>query len=147
MEKKNVKDGIVKEKEALLDISTAITRQRIRIDGELYELASPEDFEMHEFMWIADRGQKIGELMGESYNEKDGADLDIKLDDLAKKVVLVPDAIFKKLKASHKLAIIRVFSEAVESIGEIPRPNGGQESSPDSKDSTEEASKVGSTPS
>lgn len=147
MEDKKVKDGNVKEKEALLDISTTITRQRIRIDGELYELASPEDFEMHEFMWIADRGQKIGELMGDGYTDEQGADLDIKLDDLAKKVLLVPDNIFKKLKASHKLAIIRVFSEAVESIGEVPRSAGGQESSPDSKDSTEEASKVGSEPS
>lgn len=131
------------EDEILLNISTKEPeRPKIKIDDVVYELAVPDDFKLKDFLWIAKVGKDVSKLIN-SNSEKDIGKIEKLVGGIARKVLnQVPDEVYNRLTDAQKFAVINVFTEAVENLGEDPR-RPGTKSSPDSSDSMAEASEAG----
>jgi len=99
-------------------------RPKIGIDGTPYSMAIPEDFEYCEFAWLVKTGRKITEYFrGDIHDKKQLADIEQQIDTVARRILPdVPDEVFAKLRPSHKMKLINVFSEAVGEIAGAPRP-------------------------
>tara|TARA_Y100000310_G_scaffold47500_2_gene44069 strand:- start:11197 stop:11640 length:444 start_codon:yes stop_codon:yes gene_type:complete len=134
----------------LLDLSTSRQRERIAIDGKQYELSAAQDFELREYLWLAEKGKKIQELGPDSYDAAKFAKLSKTLDLLVCKIVRtkMPRRVLKKLTSAQKIAIMNAFTEAVgiKEATARPTPQDGTSLSPASNDSTEEQSQAGSRP-
>lgn len=133
----------------LLQLSTEQPkRKKIKIDDVDYEVAVPEDFELEEFLELANSGTEAGELVtGKKISPERIKKLTGLLDMVTKRAIPdLPDEVFKKLRPIQKFAIVNVFSGEVS--GKLrgpasPDPSHGQSSSLDSSDSMEEQSKAG----
>lgn len=94
----------------LLDLTTLITRPTIKIDGEIFEILSPDEvsiIDSHRFGLWGRRIQALADLEGEDA-EKELAELVSKV---ARKVAVgVPDEAFAKLPGAHRQAISDVFT-------------------------------------
>lgn len=94
----------------LLDLTTLITRPRIKIDGEIFEILSPDEvsiIDSHRFGLWGRRIQALADIEGEDA-EKELTELVSKV---ARKVTVgVPDEVFAKLPGAHRQAISDVFT-------------------------------------
>jgi hypothetical protein len=118
-----------------LSISTAPPkRERISIDGVVYELATVDDLELRESLRLADAGRKIGKHVRGEYSEEGAEQMQALLDQVSRRVVIgLTDEVFGKLRHSHKLAIVQAFSDAAGWAG---GPQQTETSPPDSSAST-----------
>jgi hypothetical protein len=94
----------------LLDLTTLITRPTIKVDGEIFEILSPDEVSItdsHRFgMW----GRRIHAL-----NDMEGEEAEKELTALVsmvarKAAVGMPDEVFAKLPGAHRQAISDVFT-------------------------------------
>lgn len=94
----------------LLDLTTLITRPTIKIDGEIFEILSPDEvsiIDSHRFGLWGRRIQALADI--------EGKDAERELTELVSKVarkvaVGVPDEAFAKLPGAHRQAISDVFT-------------------------------------
>ncbi|AEQ50748.1 hypothetical protein [Pelagibacterium halotolerans] len=91
----------------LLDLQTLIERPIIKVDGNAYELYSPDELTIIQSQWFTRAGQQI-EALGKGDDEQ--ALLD-KLTEVARRaLVAMPEEVFAKLTDRHKTAIVQVFT-------------------------------------
>lgn len=130
-----------------LVISTAAPeRQSIVIDGTSYQLATPEDLELRQSLWLAKAGKRVQALMEGEHSDAELDELQALLDRMTRTVVLkLPAEVFARLRDTQKLAIAGAFTDAVSLSGDGSR-RSGQTSSPDSNGSTEATTTDGSGP-
>jgi hypothetical protein len=99
----------------LLDLTTMLLeRQRIRIDGTLYELRSPEELSVLQSARFTRWGGEI-ERLGQSLGGADHADRDAELTALLRQVaaaalVDVPAAVIERLSGGQAMSIVEVFT-------------------------------------
>jgi hypothetical protein len=94
----------------LLDLDTLITRPFIKIDGQRYDLVSPEELSVLASHCLGSRGRRI-ETLSQSDDEDDGADLEALITEVAREVLAdTPNEVFAKLTGAHQMAIVDVFT-------------------------------------
>jgi len=97
---------------ALLDLKTTTERPKIAIDGELYEILSPDE------LGIADRGvfaatvRRIAEIMAkESLDDDAKAEAARLLREVADRIMVgVPEAVRAKLNDTQRLQVAEAFT-------------------------------------
>lgn len=94
-------------KAPILDLDTLIDRPTIRVDGNLYELWSPEELSVLDSQYFTRQGREIEELAKADDTEALAA--------LIGKVcrrcfVEIPDDVFAKLSPPQRTAIVEAFS-------------------------------------
>ena len=123
----------------LLDLSTKRKREKIAIDGKLYELAAMQDFQLQEYRWLADKGEEIGELSGAGLTSADLPKLTKLLDKVIGKIIRTKMSrqVLRKLTNTQKISIMNAFTKVAGIKGETarPTPQDGTSFSPGSKDS------------
>lgn len=97
--------------EPLLDIETLIERPKIRIDGELYEILSPDEISAVDAQRFGAEGRRIDALSGkDSLSDKERKDLTKMLRDISDRVMVgVPEEIREKLSDQHRLQVAEAF--------------------------------------
>lgn len=95
----------------VLDLATLIERPRVRIDGEAYEMLSPEEISIVDHQRFAAMGRRLDELMGkDALSKQEGAAMRRTADDLARQLLPdVPSDVYEKLSDAQKVDIIQVF--------------------------------------
>jgi hypothetical protein len=98
----------------ILDLTTLYERDTIRIDGTPYELRSPAEFTILEYLRIGKRGQALQALQGKfgEITEDEVAQLSSALDEACRLVLIAPDEVHAKLRDHHRQAIIGAFTDA-----------------------------------
>lgn len=92
----------------ILDLNTLIERPTIRIDGETYELRSPDELSVLDSHFFTVKGKEI-EQLGEA--EGSDADLAAVVDQVVPRMVIdLPDDVYDRLSGAAKLAIVDVFT-------------------------------------
>lgn len=95
---------------ALLDLDTLIERPRIAIDGELYEILSPDELSVIDSHRFGRWGRRIEEL-AEQDGEAAEAELDEVISRAARKIMPdVPEELFGRLPGSARWAVIDLFT-------------------------------------
>lgn len=94
----------------LLELDTLIERRRIAIDGELYEIISPDELSVIDSHRFGRWGRRIEQLA-----EMDGEEAERELEELiaitARKILVgVPDQLFEQLPGSGRWAVIDLFT-------------------------------------
>ncbi|GAM04804.1 hypothetical protein [Novosphingobium sp. MBES04] len=94
----------------LLDLETLVTRPSITIDGQVYDILSPDEISVLDSYRFGIWGQRIKDLFADD-NEASEDALTKLVDKVARKVAVgVPDEVFAKLSGAHKMAITDVFT-------------------------------------
>ncbi len=97
----------------ILDLSTLVDRPKIRIDGRLYELRSPDELSVLDSQRLTSAGKRIDALAGASdpAGEGDTRELAELIDDVTRRVLVeIPEAVFASLSQMQKLSICEVFT-------------------------------------
>lgn len=136
----------------ILDLTTLVTRPRVDIDGEAYEMLSPGELSIIENHRFALWGQQLQQLVAD---ENKGDELTKLVDQLAHKVLVgVPDEVYQKLHGIQRFEVVEAFTvlllrrkaSVVGAIGKmIADPTTGETSSPASSASTAEIQNGGSS--
>lgn len=154
--------------EHLLDLATATDRPTIRIDGNHYEMRTPEEFSWKDNQLISKRGKRFQVLVNKmqtetGLNDAEGGDLEkIAAEMVDLLVVDIDDETKVKLKPLHQLKIFEAFStlsqvsppvetapdQAAEAETATETPADSESptpanSSPESSDSTEAIQSTG----
>lgn len=102
---------------ALLDLDTLIDRPRIRIDGTLYEILSPNELSVIDSHRFAVWGRRIdslnraGNKADEAIVEDQAAELEALVTKVSQRIAVgVPADVFAKLPGKQRWAIIDVFT-------------------------------------
>lgn len=94
----------------LLDLETLIERPKITIDGEPYEIVSPDELSVIEIQRLASLGRKLDNLLRQD-GEAQPNQLTKALELLTATIMApVPADIRGKLSDGHKRAVIEVFT-------------------------------------
>ena len=126
-------------KAPLLDLDTLVSRPKVRIDGELYEILSPNELSVLDCQRIMQWGREIDRL---SKAGDQDAELERTVDTVARKVLVgVPEAIWSKLSGFHKMQVAMVFSGLL--LGRMIGPVGALAATLNG--STGESSSLGSS--
>ena len=97
--------------EPLLDLVTLIDRPSIDIDGQRYEILSPDELSVIDNRRFALWAQKLDALQKEQETGEPAAELEALVATVARKVLVgVPDALFAKLSGTHRIAVVEVFT-------------------------------------
>jgi hypothetical protein len=102
----------------LLDLDTFPERKRIRIDGENYEMLSPEELSLMQTSRISKLGKRLEELSSGDADASLLRDYREVLDGLVQSVL--PDigkGVLKRLSEPHKLDIVEVFTALLKGHG------------------------------
>lgn len=92
----------------LLDLNTLIDRPKIAVDGELYEILSPDELTVLDTQRFENWGREIQAL---GQDEKRETEFQALIDKVARRIMVgVPDAVAAKLSTSHQLRVIAVFT-------------------------------------
>lgn len=96
----------------LLDLSTLIERPNIAIDGELYEIRSPDELSVLDHHRVASQGKRLDELFELStLNSDEQKELTKLIADLTDFVMVgVPPDIRGKLTESQRMDVASVFT-------------------------------------
>jgi acid phosphatase family membrane protein YuiD len=97
----------------ILDLSTLVDRPKIRIDGTLYELRSPDELSVLDSQRLTSAGKRIDALAGASdpAGEDDSGELAGLIDDVTRRVLVeIPETVFESLSQIQKLSICEVFT-------------------------------------
>lgn len=104
-----------KRDEPVLDLSTVVTRPKIRIDGKLYELRSADEMPWLEFRRHAGLFREASLLMGrmeQNPTKVEVARLRTLLPGLVSLLVLnLPRAVLARLRMEQQLQIVATFSD------------------------------------
>jgi len=96
----------------LLDLETLIKRPKIAIDGELYEILSPDELTVVDHHRFAAWGKRIDALMAKKdltkAQEKELGKIVVDLGDRI--MVGVPEALRAKLSDAQRMAVAEVFT-------------------------------------
>lgn len=96
--------------EPVLTLSSIVTRKKIRIDGELYDLRNPDELPWLAYRHRADEYQRAGVLLSlKSRTKKQEQELDRLLPKLVAALVVAPAAVLARLSHEHQLGIVAVF--------------------------------------
>jgi len=126
----------------ILDLSTlAPERKKIRVDGQLYELAVMDDFGLRDQQWISSRARDMWKgLDADKIEELDEEAVEFTLDQIVDKIVAqLPRESIVKLSISQKTQILSVFIKHAgvsPLVMEAAETAIGESSSQDSKPST-----------
>lgn len=135
----------------ILDIQTEVEREEFSIDGQVYHLSRQDDVSPRESVVLHNVGialQKFEQVRTseEEIDDRLGERLETGLNDALRIVVHedVSEAL-GKLSLSHKIAIMQAFTEAagLGAPAAQASPSTGDQSSPNSSDSTEETPSSG----
>ena len=102
----------------LLDIATLADRPKIRIDGTLYEIVSPDELSIIDCHRLAALGRRLDALMAAAeLSTADEAELGQVIGALAGRIMIgVPDEVARRLTDGQRLAVIEGFT------GLLPAP-------------------------
>lgn len=96
----------------ILDLSTLVERPRIAIDGELYEILSPDEVaiaDLRRFAGIGRRIEEIGRAAAPTPASQD--ELAGHLDELARRIMVgVPEDVRARLSLAQLIAVVEVFT-------------------------------------
>lgn len=97
----------------LLDISTLVTRAKVRIDGRNYDLRTSDEFSYLTLRGHGDAFRRMGVLMGRirTLRPHEQKELSRLLDQFCRQMLIAPDAIHRKLSDSHRWEIAISFSQ------------------------------------
>lgn len=97
----------------ILDIKTLTERPTIAIDGESYEILSPEEVSVVDHHWFSAQGRRMAALLSkDKLSDKETRELGRIVVDLSDRVMVgVPDAVRDKLTEVHRASIVQVFIE------------------------------------
>lgn len=102
--------------ECLLSLDTLIVRPTVEIDGQRYEILSPDELSVLDSRRFGLWAEKLEALQNTSASsgrteDEVGAELDELVTTIARKVlVAVPADVFAKLTGQHKSAVVEVFT-------------------------------------
>jgi hypothetical protein len=136
-------------REPLLDLTTLIERPKIRIDGTLYEILSPDEITVVDVERFAQSGQRIASLL-DGDGSSNVAALSAALDEVCDRIMVgVPDDVKAKLSVTQRLAIAEAFTQLQPTAASSRRvrraaKSAGAKRSPDSNGSTAEIPGTGS---
>lgn len=97
--------------EPILDLNTLVERPKIKIDGEVYEILSPEELSVVDHQRFGIWGRRIDALMAKpkttAAEQKELAQI---LGDLTDRILVgVPEELREKLSDTHRLEVAEVF--------------------------------------
>ncbi|PYE86915.1 hypothetical protein [Phyllobacterium leguminum] len=92
----------------ILDLTTMIERPKIAIDGQLYEIRSPDELSILDSQRFTLWGREIEALA----KEPDSADALTAVIDVAARTVMVgvPDEVFDKLSGAQRRSVLDLFT-------------------------------------
>ncbi|MDZ4306981.1 hypothetical protein [Allopontixanthobacter sp.] len=94
----------------LLDLDTLIERRKISIDGELYEILSPDELSVIESHRFGVWGKRI-EQLADKEGEEEIKELEALIARASRKILVgVPDEVFARLPGAHQWAVIDLFT-------------------------------------
>jgi hypothetical protein len=140
----------------ILDIKTKQERPQIRIDEVLYDLMLPTDLELKDMLWLQRAGKKIEELQKQLekdvVSERVANEFQSTLSRMSA-IILgdVPKEVRELLTDVQKMQVVNTYAELIKQIQEKKgffeegeeESGPGSTSSPNSKGSTGETSRVG----
>jgi len=133
-------DKETKPSDLLLDLSTIHERPKIRIDGDLYEMLTSDDFGIVDIADFKAVGKAADKLQSGDLDRPEAEKLAKLVDEMIEKIVLdIPAEVLGKLTFTQKMKIIEVFSDAVTGEKEetgTDEKSTGENTSPASNDST-----------
>lgn len=92
----------------LLSLDTLIVRPSIEIDGQRYEMLSPDELSVLDSRRFALWAQQLDALQ---QGEEERPELAVLVDTIARKVLVgVPDDVRAKLSGQHMIAVVEVFT-------------------------------------
>ena len=96
----------------LLDLKTLVERPTIAIDGELYEILSPDELSIVDCHRFAAWGNRIDALMAKkALTKSEKKELGKILGDLSDRIMVgVPEALRAKLTDPQRMAVAEVFT-------------------------------------
>jgi len=122
----------------MLELSTVVPREKIKIDGIQYDMLNADEFELKDYLKLQREASQFENLEDKDFTPKKVNELMKAYDVLLEKILLAPKKVRKRLSGTQKIQIIAFFLEArkraVQNISN---------SSPDFKDSTGETRKPG----
>ncbi|PTR11759.1 MULTISPECIES: hypothetical protein [unclassified Novosphingobium] len=97
--------------EPLLNLNTLIVRPIIAIDGQRFEIMSPDELSILDGQRFGIWGRRINALAESDDDTADQEELEQLVDKVARKVAVgVPDDVFAKLSGANKQSIADVFT-------------------------------------
>lgn len=97
--------------EPLLNLNTLIVRPTIAIDGQRFEIMSPDELSILDGQRFGIWGRRINALAESDDDTADQEELEQLVDKVARKVAVgVPDDVFAKLSGANKQSIADVFT-------------------------------------
>jgi len=92
----------------LLNLDTLITRPTVEIDGQGYEILSPDELSVLDSRRFGLWAQKLEELQ---QGDEDPPELEELVTTIARKVLAeVPAEVFARLTGQHKIMVVEVFT-------------------------------------
>lgn len=97
--------------EKLLDLKTLVERPTIGIDGERYEILSPDELSVVDHHWLTSRVRRIDELLRLPAGEFPEAELTDRVHEVSEMILVgVPAAVRDELSGIHRVRVIEVFT-------------------------------------
>jgi hypothetical protein len=120
-------------KTAILDLTVDVERPIVRIDGQNYQLHTPEELSLLEFRIVRREARRLSELLQQINNQADAASDEVveefvdALDRLCRRILLAPDAVHQRLREQHRLTLIETFSSLLTEMMERRRAAGAMQ--------------------
>ena len=142
----------------ILDLSTKRERPQLRIDDVLYDLMLPTDLELKDVLWLQKAAKRIDQLQkrleADVVSDAVGNEFEGLMNRFSNLILgEVPEEVRNLLTDVQRMAVVDTYAELVKKqqasffengVASVEEENkNGSTSSLSSKDSTEEASKVG----
>lgn len=112
----------------ILDLSTGVERPTIRINGQAYEMRTPDEFTWHQNQLINKRGRQFQNLVSRMDNEEGLTDQEtdklgnLSADMVDQLVVDLPEDVAEKLRPIHQLKIFEAFTKLSREMQEKNQP-------------------------
>lgn len=111
-----------KRTEPLLDLNTLVERPTIRVNGELYGLRDPDEVNLLEMERLKRLGEKVDVLGKDNISEAEIEEALKALDIACRMVLDAPDDVHRKLRDSHRMQILKVFTDLHRVTAPAPAP-------------------------
>ncbi len=99
----------------VLNISTLVTRQHVRIDGQLYPLRTSDEFTYIVDRQLAAKFSRVGDLLQlKKRSKRQEAEKHQLLKACCQAALVAPPKVHAKLSDKHRLEIVTVFSQLLQ---------------------------------
>jgi hypothetical protein len=111
-----------KSTEPILDLTTLVERPKIRIDGQLYGVRDTDEVNLVEYHRLQRLGEKVDLLSKDGLSEAETEEALKALDTACRMILEAPDEVHQKIRDSHRMQILKVFTDLHRVTAPAPAP-------------------------